>query len=131
MRDSISEEPPSYPTRVAAAASIEAAAVSGASAKGTVRAAQLDPNAPVSTSALEIAFERPIVRRGLICSAVVGTLLITINHGDAILAGDVTTDRVLRMALTVVVPYVVSVVSSVGAIRSTRVRAATSDTRSR
>ncbi|MCW5756196.1 MAG: nitrate/nitrite transporter NrtS [Phycisphaeraceae bacterium] len=48
---------------------------------------------------------------------VVGTVLITINHGDAIVQGEIGPDRVLKMGLTVMVPYVVSTLSSVGALR--------------
>ncbi len=89
-----------------------------------------DPTAP-STRRLAIAFEPPIVRRGLIASAIVGTLLITINHGSAILAGDVTKERWIRMGLTVVVPYVVSVVSAVSTIRPIRMRDAVGAARPR
>lgn len=39
-----------------------------------------------------------------------------INHGDAILQSDLTPMRILKMVLTAFVPYVVSTVSSVGAI---------------
>ncbi len=45
----------------------------------------------------------------------VGAALIAINHGDAILAGDVDRGRLLKMALTVLVPYLVSTFASVGA----------------
>lgn len=48
---------------------------------------------------------------------VVGAILITINHGDAILRGDVDAARFARILLTLAVPYVVSTVSSVAAIR--------------
>ena len=49
------------------------------------------------------------------CHAVgVGALLIGINHGDAILRGDVSTDRIGRMILTVMS---VSTASSVSALR--------------
>lgn len=51
---------------------------------------------------------------------VVGVVLIAINHGGAILRGDITPDRHLRMGLTTAVPYVVSTLSSVGAILSLR-----------
>jgi hypothetical protein len=51
-------------------------------------------------------------------AVVVGTILITINHADAILRGDITTGRLLKMGLTVMVPYIVSTLSSVGAIRN-------------
>jgi hypothetical protein len=44
--------------------------------------------------------------------------LITINHGDAIISGALDRTRALKMALTVVVPYCVSTLSSVGALRA-------------
>ncbi len=43
----------------------------------------------------------------------VGTLLIAINHGHAIIAGQITQERIFQMILTVVVPYIVSTASSV------------------
>lgn len=58
-----------------------------------------------------------VVKRALKYAVVVGCILIAINHSDAILKGEVTPGRWLRMALTVVVPYVVSTLSSVGAMR--------------
>jgi len=62
-----------------------------------------------------LAREPAVVRRALKFAVVVGTILITINHGDAILAGDVGGRRLLKMALTVLVPYTVSTLSSVSA----------------
>jgi hypothetical protein len=56
------------------------------------------------------------VRRAVGYAIVVGAVLIVINHGDAILSGHVDASRVLKMALTVLVPYCVSTASSVGAI---------------
>jgi len=58
------------------------------------------------------------VRRGLGFAAIVGPILISINHWDAILAGDLTTGRLTKMGLTVIVPYMVSTFSSIGAIRN-------------
>jgi hypothetical protein len=66
---------------------------------------------------LRLAARPSVVRRSLAYAAIVGSVLITINHGDAILAGDVPPARQRRMALTVVVPYLVSTFSSVGALR--------------
>jgi len=66
---------------------------------------------------LAIAGRPRVVRRAIRYAVVVGAVLITINHGDAIVRGDLTADRWLRMALTVVVPYVVSTLSSVEALR--------------
>lgn len=63
-----------------------------------------------------LACRGSVIRRGLKFAVVVGTVLIAINHGDAIVAGELTRTNYLKMALTVVVPYVVSVLSSVGAM---------------
>jgi uncharacterized membrane protein YwzB len=67
-----------------------------------------------------MALDGSVVRRGLLYAVVVGSVLISINHGDAILRGDVGQGRLLRIALTVLVPYVVSTSSSVAAIRALR-----------
>ena len=64
---------------------------------------------------IAVARERAVVRRAVTFALVVGAILIAINHGDAILAGDVDTRRLLKMGLTVLVPYTVSTLSSVGA----------------
>ena len=69
---------------------------------------------------LRTAAEPAIVRRALACACVVGAILITINHLDAILGGEVTAGRLLQMGLTVLVPYAVSTYSSVSAIRAGR-----------
>ncbi len=71
---------------------------------------------------LEIALQRKTVLRGLTFGLVVGSVLIAINHGDALLAGDVGRGRLLKMALTVTVPYLVSTCSSVGATLESRRR---------
>ena len=64
---------------------------------------------------LAVARERPIVLRACKFAVAVGAVLIGINHGDAILRGDVDARRLLKMGLTVLVPYTVSTLSSVGA----------------
>lgn len=66
---------------------------------------------------LRLALESSVVKRALKYAVVVGLILIGINHGDAILRGDLTGSRFFKMALTVVVPYLVSTLSSVGALR--------------
>lgn len=67
---------------------------------------------------LTLASRPSVVRRALAYALIVGAVLIGINHGDAILAGEVDTNRALRMGLTVLVPYAVSTLSSVGAMRA-------------
>jgi hypothetical protein len=66
---------------------------------------------------LSLALTPSVIKRALKYAIVVGAVLITINHGDAILRGDFTPVRLFRMGLTMLVPYVVSTLSSVGAMR--------------
>jgi hypothetical protein len=73
---------------------------------------------------LRLALQRSVVRRALKYAFVVGLVLITINHGDAILKGQVGADRIFKMALTVMVPYIVSTLSSVGALRDRNTQSA-------
>jgi len=65
---------------------------------------------------LRIASTKPIVVRGLKYGLIVGSVLIIINHGNAIIDGTVDSARVTQMMLTLLVPYCVSTASSVGAI---------------
>ena len=69
---------------------------------------------------LRLAFQPSVVRRALKYAVVVGLVLVTINHSDAILQGQISGARLFKMALTVLVPYVVSTLSSVGALREHR-----------
>jgi len=64
----------------------------------------------------ELASTGSVVRRGLKFAVVVGAILILINHGDAILSGQLSGSNYVKMGLTVIVPYMVSVFSSVGAM---------------
>ena len=64
----------------------------------------------------ELVSRRTVVVRGLKFALVVGTVLIGINHGDVIMAGELTSTHYMKMGLTVIVPYVVSVCSSCGAL---------------
>ena len=64
-----------------------------------------------------LASGRTVVRRACLYAIGVGALLIAINHGDAIVRGDVSVERVWRMVLTVTVPYSVSTASSVSDLK--------------
>jgi hypothetical protein len=64
-----------------------------------------------------IATSRSVVRRATVVALIVGSMLVAINHGDAILRGDLSAGRLLRIVLTVAVPYCVSTYSSVSALR--------------
>ena len=65
----------------------------------------------------QAAISAQVVRRALKYAVVVGAILIAINHGDAIVSGKVSAERWLKMGLTVIVPYCVSTLSSVEAMR--------------
>lgn len=66
---------------------------------------------------LRLAMSPSVVRRAAAVAAVVGTVLVFINHGDALLRGDLSSSRILRIAMTMLVPYCVSTYSSVCALR--------------
>ena len=63
-----------------------------------------------------LATSARVVRRALVYAVVVGAVLILINHGDALLEGRVERGRLLKMGLTLLVPYLVSTCSSAGAL---------------
>jgi len=69
-------------------------------------------------SFLSVALRLSVVRRATGYAIVVGAILIAINHGDALLTGEISRGQILKMLLTICVPYCVSTASSVGAIRS-------------
>jgi len=71
-------------------------------------------------SGFAIAFSAPVVKRACGYMLIVGGVLIAINHGDAIVRGDIDGVRFAKMVLTPLVPYVVSTLSSVSAIRDAR-----------
>jgi len=67
-----------------------------------------------------IARSPAVVRRALAYAVVVGAVLIGINHGDALVRGEVNVTRLVKMGLTVLVPYTVSTLSSVQALLGVR-----------
>jgi hypothetical protein len=71
------------------------------------------------TSWLKIARRRDVVIRGLRVGAIVGTILVAINQGDLLLAGNLPLDTLWKIPLTYCVPYCVSTYVSVSTIRST------------
>jgi hypothetical protein len=75
------------------------------------------PSASPMIEWLRLAAHPATVRRALVTALIVGVVLIAINHGAAIIAGQVTRARLIQMCLTVLVPYIVSTVSSVATRR--------------
>jgi hypothetical protein len=69
------------------------------------------------TGWFEIAFEASVVRRAVKMMFVVGCILALINHGDALFTGAMTATAWLKVFLTFAVPYCVSTISSVQALR--------------
>ena len=61
------------------------------------------------------AFSHEVVARGVKVALVVGCILVAINHGDALLAGDLGGGRMAKILLTFLVPYCVSVYSAAAA----------------
>lgn len=71
----------------------------------------------LAPSAWRVATQWPVVRRATAMSAIVGTVLAGINHGDSIVSGAIAPSDAIRVALTYLVTYTVSTVSSLLAIR--------------
>jgi len=61
------------------------------------------------------AFSWPVIRRSLMMAAIVGPLLICINHSSCLWKGEIGWDCVSRSLLTMLVPYSVATISSVHA----------------
>lgn len=68
-----------------------------------------------------LACRRSVIARASKYALVVGALLITINHGDALVRGDLTFGRICRICLTLLVPYGVATFASVSATREAEV----------
>ena len=66
---------------------------------------------------LELATSRSIVLRSLLIAAIVGSVLCAINHGACVVSGKFNKACLFQSLLTAVVPYIVSVVSSVYALK--------------
>ena len=67
-----------------------------------------------------LCFTKSIVKRAGTTALIVGAILIAINHGDALLKGQLDNGRLFKIVLTLFVPYVVSTVSSVSTVLSMR-----------
>jgi hypothetical protein len=66
---------------------------------------------------LPLASSAQVVRPAIKVAIVVGTVLVLINHGDAVLKMSLTTSQFLKILLTYLVPYCVSTYSAVKAIQ--------------
>lgn len=66
---------------------------------------------------LALARRPEIVQRAAKVAAIVGTILVAINQGSFILAGELSTALFIKIPLTYLVPYCVSTYAAVGALR--------------
>jgi hypothetical protein len=64
--------------------------------------------------------DRRMLARALATSLVVGTLLVTVNHGDAILSGAWPLALTWKIPLTYAVPFAVYLWGALGAARRRR-----------
>ena len=65
----------------------------------------------------EIVTRSDVVLRALKMASIVGIVLAIINHGDHILLGTMTVTNWIKVLITFCVPFCVSTISSVLAIR--------------
>ncbi len=65
---------------------------------------------------LTIATSSSVLRRSGVTCVLVGTILVAINHGESLLQGRIDPVTAVQIALTFLVPFVVSMTSSVAAI---------------
>jgi len=72
----------------------------------------------MQSSFLNAALKPNVVRPALKIAFIVGTVLVLINHGSAVLAGQLDGPRLLQILLTYCVPYCVSSYSTVRAIKN-------------
>jgi len=64
---------------------------------------------------MQIAKQPAVIRTATRFALIVGPILILINHGDKIVAGDMQTLDWLKCMVTLLVPYTVSTLSSISA----------------
>ena len=66
---------------------------------------------------IEIVTRSDVILRALKMASIVGIVLAIINHGDHILLGTMTVTNWIKVLITFCVPFCVSTISSVLAIR--------------
>jgi hypothetical protein len=69
-------------------------------------------------SSWQIARRGDVVKRSARVSLVVGSLLCVINHGDILLAGQLSDLLLVKIGLTYLVPYCVATYGAVGAFKT-------------
>ena len=72
------------------------------------------------TEWLQLALSKHVLLRALAMALIVGPILVLINQGDYILFDHPTKFSWIKLILTFLVPYVVSTISSVMALRESQ-----------
>ncbi|RLL53542.1 hypothetical protein D8Y20_05065 [Mariprofundus sp. EBB-1] len=65
-----------------------------------------------------IACQPKVIRTAARFALIVGPILVLINHGDAIIDGSMHAETWLKSGLTMIVPYIVSTLSSISAYKN-------------
>lgn len=77
--------------------------------------------------ATSVFFSKKVMKHSGIVAVIVGMIPAFINHGDVILAGNLTRECRIKMIATCFVPYTVpSVIAVPGAVEARKTAAATS-----
>lgn len=69
---------------------------------------------------LEIILRRDVIRRSSRVALLVGTVLVLINHGDALITARLTTIDIVKIIMTYCIPYCISTYASVLAVMEER-----------
>ena len=75
-------------------------------------------NKMIFNGTIKTALTKEILIRSSKVALVVGTILGLINHGDAIVAGTLTIESTIKIAVSYCVPFSVSTWSAVQAVKS-------------
>jgi len=70
---------------------------------------------PFAGTWVSLALEKGVVRSSLKTSILVGTILVAINYGGAIVNGAIGSAELIKMVMTYAVPYCVSTFATVNA----------------
>lgn len=68
-------------------------------------------------STLQLVAKPPVLKRAAVMAIVVGCVIAVVNHGDKIASNEMTAPDWIRVGITFLVPYTVSTLSSVLALR--------------
>jgi len=71
---------------------------------------------------LKIACQPKVISTATRFALIVGPVLVMINHGDSIINHTMSNEEWLKSALTMIVPYLVSTLSSISAYRDCNTR---------